>query len=193
MTQAIIFDCFGVLTTEGWIAFKNQHFGNDPQKMRRATELSRMLDRGLISYEDSVKETAEMAGVSVEELDNTLRKLTSNKPLLEYIRDELKPKYKIGLLSNVGNDWLYTLFTDQEKALFDEAALSFQTGVLKPERQAFEIIAQKLALPPEDCVLVDDLERNITGAQEAGMQAILYKNFDQLKTDLEALLANPKG
>jgi FMN phosphatase YigB (HAD superfamily) len=190
--EAVIFDCFGVLTTEGWTAFKRRHFGVDPAKMARASELSRMLDRGLITYEDSLKEVSKMAGVTVAELDKTLRGVTANKELLVYIRDKLKPKYKIGFLSNVSNDWLYTLFTEDELALFDEKSLSFETGIIKPEPLAFENMAAKLALPPESCVFVDDLERNSSGARATGMRAILYKDFDQFKTDLESLLTDTK-
>jgi len=52
-----------------------------------------------------------------------------NTELLEFIRDELKPRYKIGFLSNVGDDLMDVLFTDEQQALFDDVVLSFSEGI----------------------------------------------------------------
>ncbi|HTB49325.1 MAG TPA: HAD-IA family hydrolase [Verrucomicrobiae bacterium] len=193
MTQAIIFDCFGVLTTEGWIAFKNKHFGGQPEKMKRATELSRMLNSGYMGYEDSVREIAALAGVKPDVLDHVLRNVAANDELLGYIREALKPKYKIGLLSNVGTNRLGSIFVDNDIALFDVILLSHELGIIKPDPRSYETMALKLGIALEDCVFVDDLERNVNGARSAGMQAVRYHDFEQMKADLEELLANPKG
>ncbi len=192
MIKAVIFDCFGVLATEGWIAFKRKHFGSDQQKMRRATELSHLLDSGLISYQDSLQEIAGMANISPEELDDILKNVAANDELLEYIRDKLKPKYKIGMLSNVGDNWLYSIFSNDEIALFDAICLSHESGITKPDPKAYESILNQLQIEPEAGVFVDDLERNITGAEDVGMHGLLYENFPQFKTDLEKILADSK-
>ena len=190
MIRAVIFDCFGVLATEGWIGFKQQHFGENPAKMRRATELSHLLDAGLVSYEDAVEEIAEMAGVAVKDLDRTLKDVVANEALLEFIARALKPKYKIGLLSNVGDSWLYSLFNKDQLALFDAKSLSHEVGITKPDPRAYEIIAAKLVVEPKECLFVDDLERNVAGAQAVGMQAICYQDFALFKQQLGALLTD---
>lgn len=189
MTQAIIFDCFGVLATEGWIAFKRKYFGDDRAKMDRASELSRMLDSGLIDYDESVREIAEMAGVSTDKLNTILKDVAANDELLGYIRDELKPKYKIGMLSNVGDNWLYTIFDKDDIAMFDAIELSHESGVVKPDPRSYGAVAAKLEVAPEDAIFIDDLERNVSGAQDVGMRAIRYHDFDQMKSELEKLLS----
>ena len=48
------------------------------------------------------------------------------------------------------------------------------TQVLKPDARAYQSCAQALGLACEDCVFVDDQERNIRGAQAVGMQTVLF-------------------
>ncbi len=188
MIKAVIFDCFGVLATESWIAFKDKHFGDQPEKMKRATELSRLIDTGAISYDESILEIADMAGIKPQELDYLFKNVTANDQLLTYIRKELKSTYKIGMLSNVGSDWLYSIFDKSDIALFDATALSHESGIVKPDPRAYRAIADKLGLEPQECVFVDDLQRNIEGARQFGMQAVLYEDFDQFKKTLDELL-----
>jgi putative hydrolase of the HAD superfamily len=45
------------------------------------------------------------------------------------------------------------------------------TGILKPDRRAYQAIADELGVPIECCLMVDDQPRNIDGALVAGMQA----------------------
>jgi HAD superfamily hydrolase (TIGR01509 family) len=186
--KAIIFDCFGVLVTDGWLPFKRRHFGHDADQMARATELNHQVDAGLIDYQDFVGDIADMTGVQETEVNKTMRSVVANEALLQYIGEELKPRYKIGLLSNVSDSWLRTLFTKEQLALFDAQALSYEMGVIKPNPRAYEIAAERLDVSPEDCVFIDDQEGNVTGARTAGMKALQFRNLDQLKVDLAALL-----
>lgn len=181
-----------MLATEGWQGFKRQYFGDDRDKMDRAAELRRLLDAGLIGYEEAVREIAAMAGVPAVQLDKTFRNVAANDELLDYIRDHLKSRYTIALLSNTGDDRLYSLFTAEQRQLFDSAQLSHEVGVVKPDPRAYEAMAQKLGVAAEQCIFVDDLERNIAGARDVGMQAIQYKDFEQFRSELEQLLADSK-
>jgi HAD superfamily hydrolase (TIGR01549 family) len=188
MIRAVIFDCFGVLTTEAWLAFKAQHFGHDPSLMQRVTEISHQADRGLISLDDAVQQTAELAGISADEFRRANGGNVPNQELFDYLK-LLKPKYKLGLLSNISDDYLQQIFKPEQLSLFDGIELSYKTGVIKPQPGAYENAANRLGFTVEECVMVDDQERNVTGAREAGMKAVLYENFVQFKTELEKLLA----
>lgn len=111
-----------------------------------------------------------------------------NEALLEYIRDKLKPKYKIGIISNSSGHWRGRLLSDQQMALFDFIGLSGELNIAKPDREIFELAAKNLKAQPHECVFIDDSEDHCRGARTAGMQAIYYENFDQLKQALEKLL-----
>ena len=185
--KAIIFDCFGVLTTESWLEFKQLYFGADSDKMQRATEINKLLNTRLLSYEQGAAELAELAGIRVAEIHSMFRDVSLNKPLFHYIEHELKPKYKIGLLSNVSGSWVYTKFSEQQLNLFDAMVLSSDLGYTKPHRIAYEAIADRLGLLLEECLFIDDQERNTIGAQEVGMQAICYTDLEQLTAAIHSL------
>lgn len=190
MIRAIVFDCFGVLTSDGWLPFKKKHFGHDPELSRQATDLNKQVDSGLADYQDFLHKVARLANVPMRMAKEAIEGNVANEELFGYIASELKPKYKIGLLSNAGANWLDDLFTPNQVTLFDATALSYETGVVKPDPRSYEAIVKRLKLEPQECVFVDDQEKYVTGAKEAGMYAVWYHHFDQFKADLEELLSD---
>jgi len=192
MIRAIIFDCFGVLATEAWLPFKAEHFGSDPALFEQASDISKQANSGLISSKDFTKSIASLAGVEPSDVHRAIVRNVPNEPLFDYIR-ELKREYKRGFLSNIAGDRLRQIFTAEQLALLDVVALSFETGFVKPQAEAYRDIAQKLGMNIGECVLIDDQQRHVAGARQAGMQAVLYKDFEQTRAELEKLLTDPKS
>lgn len=188
MIKAVIFDCFGVLTTDGWLAFRDKYLPDDDERRAEATELNRQADAGLITNEVFEGALARIAGVGMEEVRAIVDSHVRNDPLFDYIRDELKPHYKIGLLSNVSADYTPELFASDQQALFDEKTFSFEIGVVKPHHAMYETIATKLGMLPEECVFIDDREPFVAGAHEVGMKALQYHDVLQLRKELPILL-----
>jgi putative hydrolase of the HAD superfamily len=122
------------------------------------------------------------------EVHHQLEQNVPDEKLFAYIKDTLKSRYKIGMLSNAGANWLDEIFTPEQIKLFDAVALSFETGFIKPDPRAFETIAQKLGVQPQECILIDDQEHYCAAARETGMQAIYHHTTPQTITELEALL-----
>jgi len=189
MIQAIIFDCFGVLTSDGWLPFAKKHFSHDPELKQQAHDLNRQVDSGLLDYEGFIQQVAKLAQVSFDEARNAIENNVANQDLFDHVA-ELKKSYKIGLLSNAGADWLHELFTDEQVALFDATALSFEIGITKPHPMAYHAICDRLGVEPKEAVFIDDIERYATGAKDIGMHGIWYKNNEQLRKELELLLTD---
>jgi HAD superfamily hydrolase (TIGR01509 family) len=187
MIRAIIFDCFGVLTTDAWLPFKEKYFSDNEELFRLATDLNKQADSGLIGYDDFVRGVADLAGISFTDARKTINNNVPNAPLFKHIA-QLKPKYKLGILSNASGNWLPDLFAAEQLAAFDATALSYETGVTKPEPRAYETIATRLSAEPEECVFIDDQERFCTAAEDVGMRSVWYQSFDQMKSDLEKIL-----
>lgn len=103
-----------------------------------------------------------------------------NQQLVAYIRTELKPHYRIGVLSSVGPGWLAE-FLDKHQLhdLFDEAATVSPDGFVKPHPSAFLHIAEQLGCTPQECVMIDDSPDNCAGAEAVGMKSILYTSNEQ--------------
>lgn len=187
MIKAIIFDCFGVLYSDGKSYIKNLC---PVEKKQELSDLYYQMDYGYISTEKFFKEASQIVHVNEEELRQVnLQQYTRNEQLIELLK-ELKKKYKVGLLSNVGDSFLDSLFTKKEQHdLFDASVLSSHIGAIKPYAEAYEAIAKKLGVKPEECVMIDDIPDNCDGARQTGMQAIHYESVDQTKQQLKRLLA----
>lgn len=186
MITALIFDCYGVLTTDAWQPFKQEHFGANKTLHEQASDLNKQTNAGLLSYEDFLQQVGEMASLPADEVRRAIEGNAVNEPLFALI-NRLKSKYKIGMLSNAADNWLNDLFRTEHVALFDAVALSYEMGVIKPDVRAYEVIAERLGVDAAQCVFIDDQERFCTAARDAGMQAIWYQNFEQCVADLAAL------
>jgi HAD superfamily hydrolase (TIGR01509 family) len=187
MIKAIIFDCFGVLTTEGWQQFKETYF-TDGSTLKEAYRLNKLADQGKLNHEQLLPMIAELAQIPIEQAREEIDDYQANKRLLEYISVRLKSRYKLGMLSNVSDDWLTKLFSTSQLSLFDEFALSYKVGFVKPAKEAYEYIAKRLNVDVEECVFIDDREHYVEAANKLGMKGIVYIDFNQMKAELEEIL-----
>lgn len=178
--------------TDAWLPFKDRHFSSDQAKYQQATDITKQANQGMISHKDFVDQIGELAGVPPTAVGRAISRNLPNEPLFEYMSG-LKEHYKIGLLSNIAGDYLDRMFTPEQRQVFDETSLSFENGYVKPQPQAYRLMAQKLGVEPDECVMVDDQEHQVAGARQVGMAAVLYENFDQFRSELEKLLADPKS
>ena len=178
MIKAIIFDCFGVLAEDGWTPFKRKHILHDPKLVEEVARLGALSDRRVLTYEETVQAVAKLVNVDVKELRQAVDKKKPNKELFELILNELKPHYKIGIMSNANYDVINELFEMEQAALFDAHVLSYETNLLKPDRKMFELMAERLGVSMTECLFVDDQEKHYLAAQSYGMQAIHYTSYD---------------
>lgn len=186
--KAIVFDCFGVLTTDLWREFCASL--PDGPALDRARVLNRAYDAGQISREEFLREVQETTGHAPQEVEKLLdNEINKNSQLLEYIAGLKQRGYKIGLLSNIATNWIRDRFlTAEEQAVFDAMVFSFEVGMAKPDAGMFKTICQKLGVEPQQAVMIDDIDRYCDAARTLGMQAITYQNFSQLQRELGKLL-----
>lgn len=188
MIRAVIFDCFGVLVRGSLETFHDRYFRDDPELLQQARDLDAATSSGMIPYDEFLRESAKLAGISVKQVQAILDDTPANERLLDYIRDELKPRYRIGMLSNAGDNWLDDLFSKDQQALFDDFVLSYRYKMSKPDERIYRIAAENLGVEPSECVFIDDIARYCDGARDVGMQVIQYEAFEQFQTDISAVL-----
>ena len=184
--KAIVFDCFGVFYLDSHDMLV-EHFPNIRQELE---DLRRQNDYGLLERQDYVQTIARLAACDASEIEAIiLGEHHVNQPLINYVKKELKPHYKLGLLSNVGRGWMDSFFdTDSRTDIFDAVVLSGDEGVTKPHPQIYELIAERLGFEPHECLMIDDLPENAAGADAAGMHAIVYGNVYDLQQELKRIL-----
>lgn len=153
-------------------------------------DLRRQNDYGYFDRQDYLQALMRITGAEQSKVENIiLGEHRVNQPLLDYAKEELKPHYKLGLLSNVGRGWMDSFFDAESRTeLFDAVVLSGDEGVTKPHPQIYELIAERLCFEPHECLMVDDLPENAAGADAAGMHAIVYGNLYDLKQELKRIL-----
>lgn len=190
MVKAIIFDCFGVLTTDTWLAFLDSL--PDSVDIEAARKLNRAHNMGLVTNEDFLIGLKKITGRDAQEVENRLaHEVTKNTNLLEYIRELRGRGFRIGMISNIASNWIRKSFlTIEEQELFDEMIMSFEVGIAKPDPRMFMLACERLRVAPHEAVLVDDIDRYCDAAQAEGLKAIVYKDLKQAKQELETLLTN---
>ena len=57
-----------------------------------------------------------------------------------------------------------------------------------PVQRAIDLGAERIGVPPDDCVFVDDLRENCEAAEAVGMTAVLHRGADSTLPELERLL-----
>lgn len=74
-----------------------------------------------------------------------------------------------------------------ELDLFEEIVLSGEHGCSKPDERLYRIALQRIPIPTENLVFVDDSVKNVRGSEEIGLRALLFTGADRLRNDLKAL------
>jgi HAD superfamily hydrolase (TIGR01509 family) len=69
------------------------------------------------------------------------------------------------------------------KDIFKKIYSAEEIGLGKKDPESFRFIVKDLGVNPSEILFVDDLEKNVTTAKEAGLNAIVYKDFASLKED----------
>ena len=99
----------------------------------------------------------------------------------------LRPAYRTAILSNADVSLRGRLRELGVHDLCDTVLSSAEEGVAKPEAEIYRRAAERIGLPPEACVFVDDAEANVRAAEAVGMRGVVYR-VDR-DHDLPALLA----
>ncbi len=104
------------------------------------------------------------------------------------IIDELRNSgIKVGLLSNNTRSNGVVLREEGLDKHFDVFLISAEIGFQKPDPQAFNVLFEQLEMQPSETAYIDDTEQSLRGASDIGYHSILYKNAEQLRTDLVSL------
>jgi FMN phosphatase YigB (HAD superfamily) len=87
-------------------------------------------------------------------------------------------------LSNY-SPWMETLRRRLQLDRFlDGYTLSCETGYRKPDPRAYTSLLEAAAVPAEECLFIDDRERNVEAAREQRINAIRFEGAAQLRREL---------
>lgn len=147
------------------------------------------LDEGSITEESAVESVSlrlpHYSDLIRKAMDNWHSDLTPIDGMPEIVKKLKSKNYGIYLLSNTSIKFFsykddVDMFRD-----FDGFIISAREKKLKPNREIYECICERFGLSPGECLFIDDLQPNITGALEAGLNAHLFQGAGELAGYLE--------
>ena len=183
----IIFDLGNVILNLDFEASK---------KAFRELGLLEVLDRNQ-AYSDPVFYQLEVGNLSPEVFRDRVRQILNNPAATDkqiddawfaMIRDipanrvkkllQLKEMYRIFLFSNTNEIHIGRLLPEFKKVhgidfptLFEKDFYSHEIQARKPDLEAFQKVIQLAKIVPAETLFVDDLEKNILAARQAGLKA----------------------
>ena len=99
----------------------------------------------------------------------------------------LHRRYSTALLSNA-TIYLDALLTEKRlDTHFDVIVNSARVGMRKPNPAIFALTLERLGLCAEECLLIDDKERNTGAAQTLGLQSVVFRSAADLGRQLTTL------
>ena len=116
---------------------------------------------------------------------------TENQDISEIIR-ALKPKWRLGLLSNTDPlHFQYVVSTFPIVSVLEKWILSYEVGFKKPDPRIFQKAMEWASVEPEKILFIDDTKGHVEAAVSLGMQGIHFLSADQLKKELTVKLDSP--
>jgi putative hydrolase of the HAD superfamily len=114
---------------------------------------------------------------------------TGNAPLISYLRRLRSRGVRLALLTNNVREfeplWRATVPVDE---LFELVVNSAHEGIRKPDPDIYRRTLERLGLPGERCLFLDDLEENCAPARAFGMHTVRFASNDQAIADIERAL-----
>jgi putative hydrolase of the HAD superfamily len=105
--------------------------------------------------------------------------------MVDVVRKARAAGIRTGLLSN---SWGFDYPREGWPELFDAVVISGEVGLRKPDPEIYALAADRLGLPAESIVFVDDLPPNVRAATAAGMVGVLHSEAAATAAELETLL-----
>jgi putative hydrolase of the HAD superfamily len=115
--------------------------------------------------------------------------LDPNDELLEYMRSLRARGFRMAILTNNVREWepLWRAMLPVDE-IFDLVVDSGFVGMRKPDREIYELTLERLGLPAQECLFVDDTDVNVEAARELGMSAVHFLSNAQAIPEMEAAL-----
>jgi putative hydrolase of the HAD superfamily len=210
--RAVVSDFGGVLTTPLLAAFAafQDDSGISPENLGLA------MREGLAEGEEIPLFKLERGEISEDEfvdgLERGLEPILGHRPHLHHFRHqffgaldpneemialmrELKASgLKMAMLTNNVREWepLWRSMLPVDE-IFEEIVDSAFVGCRKPEGRIYELTLERIGMPAEACLFVDDLQVNCEAAEKAGMNAVHFRENEQAIAEIRAALDGRPG
>jgi epoxide hydrolase-like predicted phosphatase len=205
--EAIVSDFGGVLTTpliQSFAAFQDQtgitpeSLGNAMARMAEQTGKHPLfeLECGRMTEEEFLRGLeAEIAGTGEQQphlqrfREIYFDALNPNPPMIGLMEELRDRGLRMAMLTNNVREWepVWRSMLPVDD-IFEFVVDSAFVGCRKPDREIYQIVLERLGLPAEVCLFIDDVEVNIEAAREIGLSAVHFRDNEQAIPEIRGLL-----
>lgn len=191
--QGLLVDFGGVLTGPLGQAFERfcEEEGVDPSRLREALKVAyhdqdpdhfvSLVETGRMEVDEFERRLAEVLS---EGLDRPVRpeglvdRMVADIGIEEDVVDLVRRARAAGIRTAlVSNSWgLHYYPTALLEELFDTVVISGEVGLRKPLADIYRLAAERLGVPLEACLFVDDFPPNVDAAEALGMQGYVHED-----------------
>ncbi len=195
--NTVVFDIGNVLTDFAWDKFLAEKGYDEAMRERiaKATVMSDdwvEYDKGNLTNDEIVArfvendpEIGDQLKDAFENIDGIILKREKTIPWIKALQ---AAGYQVLYLSNFSRQALEgcpDAMDFLEKT--DGGILSYREHVVKPDPEIYHILENRYELKPERTVFIDDTAVNIEAAKSLGWKGIVYRDYDQAASELNAM------
>ena len=193
--KAFVFDWGGVLIEdplENILKFCARHFGIEyPLFKKEFKKYANFFTCGKISETELWQKIGiqlKIVNAPKESLwEKAFEKNYQPRELMFQLVHQLKNKNFItALLSNTELP-SQNYFIKQNYTQFDFTIFSCSTGYAKPDQEIFFKLIHTIKCPASNIIFIDDKLKNIKSASSLGIKSIMFKNYEQTKSQLSTI------
>jgi putative hydrolase of the HAD superfamily len=146
------------------------------------------LEKGLISTDDFCDEVRKYSNYPITNqqiIDAWCSFLLDVPEEKKQLLRELRKQFSVFMLSNTNRIHIDRImdenFGPNGSDYFDKCYLSCEIHLAKPDRAIFEYVLNDSGFKAEECLLLDDGEKNLEVAEALGFHTCLVKPYEDLK------------
>ena len=189
MIKALIFDNYGVLMDSIIESLESIVPDDVYTKIAEASHLS---DNGQTSAEvrlDTIFHLLNQIGLDgPNEIKKARVHSRRNDQLFNFIKEN-RSKYSMAILSNASDDINKIYPPGSLNDYFDQIVWSYEVKMVKPSREIYQLVANRLKVKPSECIFIDDKPVNVKAAEAVGMEGIVYSSFDDFHDQLTRIIS----
>lgn len=147
-------------------------------------------DKGNLTKEQFWEAYIKATGIkaTMNEIESSIKNtIFIDKEMLQILKQVKQKGFKVILVSNIDPTTYEEVLKQMNNAdeYFTAMYVSYKIKMLKENPNFFKRILEEQKLNAEECLFVDDLEKNILVAKKLGIQVLLFKNKNSFKEILK--------
>ena len=143
-------------------------------------------DRGTRDIDSVAQCLAEFRGSDFETAKSRMLEAVTYQehvaPTAELIAELKAAGYRLFVLSNMSKDYIEFLREMPVFQHFEGEIVSCEVGLIKPEREIYNLLLDRYNLVPEQTMFIDDRKPNVDAAAEVGINPFHFDRNDPEKS-----------